>query len=197
MEENEKIDTPTMRIDCPVCNGKNTAVYSTKTHDVAYFGEVLETLIECEECGFKHTDVMTIEQKDPAKHSLTITKDSLSSRVVRSQTATVSLPEIGIKVEPGPKSEGYVSNIEGVIVRFKNATLRALNLFTDEESQKNANIVLENLEKVLNGEMETLLLIEDPFGQSAIMDIRTKTEPLSKEELKQLKTGFMVIDDDE
>jgi zinc finger protein len=39
------------------------------------------------------------------------------------------------------------------------------------------------------------LLIEDPFGQSKIMDVRAKTEPLTDEELKNLKTGFTVIDE--
>lgn len=186
-----------MKIDCPVCGGKNTAISITQTHEVAYFGEVIESLVQCDKCGFRHSDVMSVEQKDPAKHSLHITKDSLSSRVVRSQTSTVSLPEIGIKVEPGPKSEGYVSNVEGVLVRFKAATERALKMFTDEESQKNGKFVLENIQKILDGELETLLLIEDPFGQSKIMDLKAKSEPLTKEELKNLKTGFVVIDEDD
>ncbi|MBR5503993.1 MAG: ZPR1 zinc finger domain-containing protein [Methanobrevibacter sp.] len=184
-----------MKIDCPVCGGKNTASYLTQTHELAYFGEIVESTIICERCGFRHNDIITTEQKDPAKHSLTITKKSLDSRVVRSQSATVSLPEIGIKVEPGPKSEGYISNVEGVLVRFVEATQRALLMFDDDESQRNAKIVLEKLNKVLAGELETLLLIEDPFGQSKIMDIRAKTEPLTDEELKNLKTGFTIIDE--
>ena len=100
-----------MKMDCPVCGGKGTATYTTQTHELAYFGEVVESTIQCEKCGFRHNDILATEQKDPAKHSLIITKKSLDSRVVRSQSATVSLPEVGIKVEPGPKSEGYISNV--------------------------------------------------------------------------------------
>lgn len=184
-----------MKIDCPVCGGKNTATYTTQTHELAYFGEIVESTIQCEKCGFRHNDILATEQKDPAKHSLIISKKNLDSRVVRSQSATVSLPEIGIKVEPGPKSEGYISNVEGVVVRFIEATERALNMFKDDLSQENGKKVLENLNKVLNGEMETLLLIEDPFGQSKIMDVHAKTEPLTDEELKNLKTGFTVIEE--
>ena len=186
-----------MKIDCPVCGGKNTATYTTQTHELAYFGEIVESTIQCEKCGFRHNDILATEQKDPAKHSLIISKKNLDSRVVRSQSATVSLPEIGIKVEPGPKSEGYISNVEGVLIRFKEATESALNMFTDAASQENGKKVLENINKVLDGEMETLLLIEDPFGQSKIMDVRAKTEPLSDEELKHLKTGFTVIEDEQ
>ena len=186
-----------MKIDCPVCGGKNTATYTTHTHELASFGEIMESTIQWEKCGFRHNDSLATEQKDPAKHSLIISKKNLDSRVVRSQSATVSLPEIGIKVEPGPKSEGYISNVEGVLIRFKEATERALNMFTDAASQENGKKVLENINKVLDGEMETLLLIEDPFGQSKIMDVRAKTEPLSDEELKHLKTGFTVIEDEQ
>ena len=185
-----------MKMDCPVCGGKNTATYTTQTHELAYFGEIVESTIQCEKCGFRHNDIIATEQKDPAKHSLIISKKNLDSRVVRSQSATVSLPEIGIKVEPGPKSEGYISNVEGVLIRFRDATERALNMFADAKSQENGKKVLENINKVLDGEMETLLLIEDPFGQSKIMDVRAKTEPLTDEELKHLKTGFTVIEDE-
>ncbi|AMK14838.1 ZPR1 zinc finger domain-containing protein [Methanobrevibacter olleyae] len=184
-----------MKIDCPVCGGKNTATYTTQTHEIAYFGEIVESTIQCEKCGFRHNDILATEQKDPAKHSLTITEKSLDSRIVRSQSATVSLPEIGIKVEPGPKSEGYISNVEGVLLRFIATTERAMNIFQDDLSQENGKKVLNDLNKVLNGELETLLLIEDPFGQSKIMDIHAKTEPLTDEELKHLKTGFTVIDE--
>ncbi|MBQ6813010.1 MAG: ZPR1 zinc finger domain-containing protein [Methanobrevibacter sp.] len=197
MDKNDLIagQQASMKIDCPVCGGKNTANYTTQTHELAYFGEIVESTIQCEKCGFRHNDIIATEQKDPAKHSLIITEKSLDSRVVRSQSATVSLPEIGIKVEPGPKSEGYISNVEGVLIRFVNATEKALKMFEDAESQRNGKAVLEKLNKVLDGEMETLLLIEDPFGQSKIMDVRAKTEPLTDEELKHLKTGFTVIDD--
>lgn len=184
-----------MKVDCPVCGGKNTAISITQTHKVAYFGEVIESLVQCDKCGFRHSDVMCVEQKDPAKHSLQITTKTLSSRVVRSQSSTVSLPEIGIKVEPGPKSEGYISNVEGVLIRFKEATERALNMFQDDISQENGKKVLNDIQKVLDGELETLLLIEDPFGQSKIMDIKAISEPLTEEELKNLKTGFTVINE--
>ena len=186
-----------MRMDCPVCHSKNSAVNDTRTVNIPYFGDVMETTIMCEVCGFKHSDVMSLEHHDPARHTLKISENNLSSRVIRSQSATVTIPEIGIKVEPGPKSEGYVSNVEGVITRFKKATKRALTLFTDDESQKNAKKVLEDSDKVLNGDMEVTLIIEDPFGQSKIMDLKSVETPLTKEELKDLKTGFMVIDEDQ
>lgn len=184
-----------MIIDCPVCSGEKTAESTTKTSKIPHFGEILETSLICNACRYKHNDVISLEQKEPAKHSLTINKDTLKSRVVKSQSATVSIPELGLKVEPGPKSTGYISNVEGVVVRFEEGLKQALTVFDDAESQKNGLAILENLSILANGETEATLIIEDPFGQSNIIDINVKQETLTEEELKNLKTGFIIIED--
>ncbi|KZX14893.1 ZPR1 zinc-finger domain protein [Methanobrevibacter cuticularis] len=184
-----------MIIDCPVCNGKGTAESTTKTENIPYFGEVMESSLICNACGYKHNDIISLEQKDPIKLTLAINKDTLSSRVIKSQSATVSIPELGLKVEPGPKSLGYVSNVEGVITRFEEGVNRALTIFDDDESQKNGLAILEKLDKLIAGMLEATLIIEDPFGQSNLMDINVKKEELTKEELKNLKTGFAIIED--
>jgi len=187
-----------MKIDCPVCGVKNGAISKMDTTNIPYFGEVIETSITCPHCGFKHSDVMSVEKNDPAKHTLTINKNNLNSRVVRSQTSTVSIPEAGIKVEPGPKSQGYVSNVEGVIERFINATHRARALYDeDEESIKNIISTKNFLESILKGENEATLIIEDPYGQSKIVDLKAKSVPLTEEELKTLKTGFTILDQED
>jgi len=184
-----------MIITCPTCHEKESAKSIMKEIEIPHFGKVLETTIVCENCNYKHNDVIALEQKEPAKHQLKITKKTLSSRVVRSQSATVSIPEIGVKVEPGPKSEGYVSNVEGIIVRFENAVKRALNLFSDKDSLEKAENILEKLDELKKGKIEAELIIEDPFGQSNIVDSSAIITLLTKEELKNLKTGFTIIDE--
>ena len=186
-----------MIIKCPACGIEGVAKSIMKEIEIPHFGKVLETTIQCPSCGFKHSDVMSVEKNDPAKHSLKITKDNLDSRVVRSQTSTVSIPEAGIKVEPGPKSQGYVSNVEGVITRFISASNRAKALYPDAESQKKIKETINFLENILKGEAEATLLIEDPYGQSKIADLKATTVPLTEEELSQLQTGFTIIEKDE
>ncbi|MDR0911792.1 MAG: ZPR1 zinc finger domain-containing protein [Methanobrevibacter sp.] len=186
-----------MKIDCPVCGGIKTAKSITKTNNIPYFGEMLESTVICDKCGFKHNDEIVLEQKDPIRLELVINSSNLSSRVVKSPSATVSIPELGLKVEPGPKSKSYVSNVEGVLIRFNDAVKRALTLFTDVESQKNGNEILNIIKNILsnkNDEKIFTLVIEDPFGKSQIMDLKTKKRHLSDEELKKLKTGITIIE---
>ncbi|MDO5848880.1 MAG: ZPR1 zinc finger domain-containing protein [Methanobrevibacter sp.] len=185
-----------MVINCPACGAENKAKSIMREIEIPHFGKVLETTILCDECGFKHNDIIALEQHDPAKYTIDINKDNLSVRVVRSQSATVSIPELGVKVEPGPKSEGYVTNVEGIITRFKDATKKALNLFSEEEAQKNAKLVLEKLDSLSDGTSEATLIIYDPFGQSNIVSDNVKIEEIPEEELKELKTGFTIIEDE-
>ena len=88
-----------------------------------------------------------------------------------------------------------MTNIEGMITRFKDATKQALNLFSDETSQENAKIVLEKLDNLINGTQEATLIILDPFGQSNVVSDNVKIEKIPEKELEELKTGFSLIED--
>ena len=195
MSEEETTEINEMTIKCPACATEGTATSIMKEIEIPHFGKVLETTIQCKKCGFKHSDVIALEQNDPAKYTLKISKETLSVRVVRSQSATVTIPELGMKVEPGPKSEGYVTNVEGVLVRFEDAVKKALNLFDDVESQENAKKTLKHIQELKKGNGTATLIILDPFGQSNIVSEHVKIEEIPEEELRELKTGFAHIED--
>lgn len=184
-----------MIIKCPACGIEGVAKSIMKEIEIPHFGKVLETTIQCPSCGFKHSDIIALEQNDPAKYVIEINKNTLSTRVVRSQSATVSIPEVGVKVEPGPKSEGYVTNIEGMLTRFESAVKKALNLFDDEESQNNAKNTLTHIQELKKGNGTATLIILDPFGQSNIVSENVKVLEIPEDELHNLKTGFSHIED--
>ena len=184
-----------MIIKCPACAVEGVAKSIMKEIEIPHFGKVMETTIQCPSCGFKHSDIIALEQNDPAKYVLEINKNSLSVRVVRSQSATVIIPEIGVKVEPGPKSEGYVTNVEGVLTRFESAVKKALMLFEDNESQKNGKKALNQIQELKKGEGTATLIILDPFGQSNVVSENVEILEIPEEELHNLKTGFSHIED--
>ena len=184
-----------MIIKCPACSVEGKAKSIMKELEIPHFGKVLETSIQCPECGFKHSDIIALEQNDPAKYVLEINKNTLTVRVVRSQSATVSIPELGVKVEPGPKSEGYVTNVEGILNRFEDAVKKALNLFDDETSQINGKNTLNQIQELKKGNGTATLIIQDPFGQSKIVSDSAEILEIPEDELHDLKTGFSHIED--
>ena len=183
-----------MIIKCPACGIEGVAKSIMKELEIPHFGKVLETTLLCPSCGFRHSDVIALEQNDPAKYVLEINKNNLSIRVVRSQSATVIIPEVGVKVEPGPKSEGYVTNVEGMLTRFEDAVIKALNLFDDEESQANEKKTLAEIQELKKGNGTATLIILDPFGQSNIVSEKVEILEIPEEELSELKTGFSNLD---
>ena len=183
-----------IKTDCPICRGKNTLEMTSKTEKIPYFGEIMESTLLCAECGYKHSDTICLEQKEPVRYSLEINKDNINTRVVKSQTATLSIPELGLKVEPGPKSQGYVSNVEGVLNRFESAIATAIGWAEEEEIKANALKILEKIDNLKNGDEKATLVVEDPFGHSIIVNDAAKHRKLSENEIKELNTGFLTID---
>jgi zinc finger protein len=183
-----------IKTDCPVCMGKNTLEMTSKTEKIPYFGEIMESTLLCVECGYKHSDTICLEQKEPVRYTLEINENNINTRVVKSQTATLSIPELGLKVEPGPKSQGYVSNVEGVLNRFESAIATAIGWAEEEEIKENALKILEKIENLKDGDEKATLIVEDPFGHSIIVSDDAKHRKLSEDELKELNTGFMTIE---
>lgn len=179
--------------DCPICGNLKCVEVTTKTDNIPYFGEIMESTLLCRKCGYKHSDTICLEQKDPVHYTLIIGKEELNTRVIKSQSATLSMPELGLKVEPGPKSQGYVSNVEGVLERFEKAVETALAWADDPVARENAQSILDGLHQVRCGERQTELVVEDPFGHSAILHQDARKRGLTEDELKNLKTGFTII----
>ena len=98
-------------------------------------------------------------------------------------------------MEPGPKSEGYVTNVEGMLTRFEGAVKKALQLFEDEQSQANAKKTLAEIQELIKGNGTATLIIDDPFGQSNIVSDDVVISEIPEDELKELKTGFSHIED--
>ncbi|HDI12886.1 MAG: hypothetical protein DRN83_00230 [Hadesarchaea archaeon] len=172
---------------CPICGAENTFTIRGRINDIPHFGETMETLVSCSNCKFKHADVMHLEEHEPMRHEFKISSEKdLMVRVVKSSTGTIKMPELGITVKPGSGSEGYISNIEGVISRIERAIELAIEK-ADPIKRRRGMSKLNKLNAIRNGEKEAKIIVMDPFGHSAIIDKRAKKRRLSKREVDKLK----------
>ncbi len=185
--------------DCPICGGKNTLKALNHIHEIPYFGKVMESTIICEKCGYRNSDVMLLEEKDPKLYTVKVEEEKdLFTRVVRSKSGTIELEEIGIKIEPGPASQGFVTNVEGVLERAREILLMAKNFKkeeNDEESIKKIEEILEYIEDVKEGKKPLTVKIMDPFGNSALIGEKVKSRLLTKEEVAKLSKGPYIVYD--
>jgi zinc finger protein len=152
---------------CPTCNTETEYLYTTE--NIPYFSDILIISAICDSCGYKYVDTQLLRSHEPVRYEVAVDKEEdLGIRVVRSMSASLEIPELGVRIDPGPACQGFVSNIEGVLDRVRQIVEGAL-LWGDVEEQKNARGLLVKIEGVKCGAIPITLVLEDRCGNSAII----------------------------
>ncbi len=163
---------------CPFCK-KKTLTLTEENTDIPYFGKTYIFGMKCTNCNYAKTDVEAEERKDPTRVTIEITKaEDMNIRIVKGSEATVKIPTFKMEMTPGPASEGFVSNIEGLLSRFKKIVEDERDSAEDEDVKKNSKNLLKKIWKVEVGDATMKLIIEDPSGNSAIISPKATTEKI-------------------
>jgi zinc finger protein len=153
---------------CPIC-GENKLTLKEDEIEIPHFGRVFVMSMDCSACNYRKADVEPAERKEPCKYTFEInSEEDLNVKIVKSGEATLKIPHV-ITIEPGPGSEGYVTNVEGVIERVKKIIQSAGESEDDSNAKKKAKNLNKKLGKVLVGREKLKIIIEDPSGNSAII----------------------------
>jgi zinc finger protein len=181
---------------CPICAAE--VEFFWKTEDLPHFGETMIVSGTCSCCGFKHIDTIPLSQKEPSRYTIEVSElDDLDARVIRSCSGTVHVPELGVDIEPGPASESYLTNIEGVLDRIEgivNFATRSAREAGDLEKTSAGEAILDMISRARQGQFGFTMVIEDPMGNSAIISPKAIKSTLTKEEIANLKTGMTIVD---
>lgn len=158
---------------CPVCF-KPQLTLREEAVDVPYFGLTHVFSMRCSNCGYGMADVEADEDKGPVKQSFTVeSEQDLNARVVKSAAAVVKIPRM-VTIEGGPESDGFISNVEGLLVRFRDV-LEELRADDDKAVAKKAKSHLKKLNKVLAGHDSLTIKLEDETGNSAIISEKAQS----------------------
>jgi len=155
---------------CPFCN-KKTLTLRQAEREVPFFGKLAVFSMDCEneECGYHKADVEAEEKRSATKCSIEISsEEDLKIRVVKSSTATIKIAHIG-SIESGEASNGYITNIEGILNRIKRQVEIIKDSTDDNSEKKKAKNILKKLNKVLWGQEKIKITLNDPNGNSAII----------------------------
>jgi zinc finger protein len=164
---------------CPYCNTEIEYIYQTE--NIPYFSDILIISASCSSCGYKYVDTQLLTDKEPVRYEVAInSEEDLSIRIVRSMSASLEIPELGVRIDPGPACQGFVSNVEGVLDRIEQILNGALS-WGEEEERENAQKLLQRIEGVKCGEIPVTLLLEDRCGNSAIISEKAKKGPYMPE----------------
>jgi zinc finger protein len=183
----------TVEQPCPICFSEEGLTMIAHTSEIPYFGEHTQLTILCPSCGWKHTDFIPAEGKKPGAWSLEIdNSEMLSVRIVRSSSCTIRIDKLGLEVDPGGATTGYVSNIEGVLNRFEGAIqlmYRQSIASKEQEIVKKCELLLKKINLVKSGDLVVEMILLDPMGHSQILHSNAISRNLTNEELENLEVG--------
>lgn len=152
---------------CPLCHEKTLILTESET-EIPYFGKVYLYSMTCNNCKYHKADVESAEQKEPVKYTFEISsEDDMKVRIVKSSEATVKIPHI-TAITPGPASQGYITNIEGILNRVKQQ-IEILRDTAEDDDKTKAKNLLKKLIRIKWGQEKQKIIIEDPSGNSAII----------------------------
>ena len=162
---------------CPMCMNK-TLNLSEMERDVPYFGKVYLFFMTCSNCKYHKADIECVDSHEPSKYTFDITsEEDMKVRVVKSSQATIKIPHI-TTITPGPASNGYVSNIEGIFNRVKREIENVRDSAEDNDDRKKAKNLLKKIINIMWGKQTQKIIIEDPSGNSAIISDKAQKTKL-------------------
>jgi zinc finger protein len=179
------------RLRCPYCDSDSVALDQTR-YEVPQFGPVLLEAATCKNCGYKHTDVTTVRTQEPLALTAKINSlEDLTMRVIKSGTSTINIPEFGATITSGPYSEGYISNVEGVLTKIEEA-LTIMLASADAKALQKGERVLRKIRAAKQVKPNFTFVIKDPQGNSALISPsvgKVKIRRLTRSEFLKLRFG--------
>ena len=181
---------------CPNCDSEGLLTNDTE-YNVDNFGSVLLNVTSCPHCGYRHTDVLTLTNREPVflRVKIRSLKD-LNIKVIKSGTATVDIPEFKATITPGPNSEGYITNVEGILEKIEDALTFMLSS-VDSVRLRKGKKTLKQIRDAREGKSHFTLIIQDPLGNSGLVaeadQSKITKRKLTNKELARIKFGQYAV----
>jgi zinc finger protein len=156
------------KVTCASC-GKKTLNVKEVYSQIPNFGRIVMVSMLCSSCGYRVFDTVSLEYKGPTRVEFQIknAKD-LKARIIRSTTSTLTIPELGLELKPGPRSEAFITNAEGVLDRFLGVAEQLIRA-SEGKSKESARGALKRIKSAIDGKIPFRIIIEDDYGNSAII----------------------------
>lgn len=169
MTEVDTSDYQIQTIVCPACNDENAKVI-THILDIPYYDDFAMVNISCPKCGYRSSDFVNLKSKDPIHQKYHVTDESDgSTKIVRSTDGIVSIPELGVKIEPVSGGSSWIRNLEGILNDIKDKLIISLKQNSGDINRHEVKSRLKKLRKMIKFELSYTVEVQDPTGNSLIL----------------------------
>ncbi|XP_008305142.1 zinc finger protein ZPR1 [Stegastes partitus] len=161
--------------NCPECNAP--ASTNMKLVQIPHFKEVIIMATNCDSCGHRTNEVKSggATEELGTKITLNITDSSDMTRdVLKSETCSVMIPELEFELGMAALG-GKFTTLEGLLKDIKDLIV-AKNPFVCGDSGTTDRVQKLNefgavLDKVIAGEMNVHIILDDPAGNSYLQNV--------------------------
>lgn len=163
-------ETPGQRytVTCPSC-GRDTLVVREIYSEIPRFGRTVIVSMLCSKCGYRVNDSISLESKGPKRIEFKVLIPAdLSARLIRSETSYIVVPELGLELKPGPRSEAFITNLEGLLERFLQVAEQLESTSGGKKGEK-TKALLKRLRRAMDGGIPFTVIVEDEAGNSAVI----------------------------
>lgn len=186
MSEKKKPNPEKIEFKCPRC--KDGTIHMNKTvYDLPDEDKMLIITFQCDNCDYRNNDIIPLTTRmEPGISELKVTnEEDLKSKLYRSPTASLEIPELELEVEPGPRASFYFTNVEGILERFKSAVLTYRHTIEEKDLKiEEIDTILDNIDKAMQGNFNFTLKMTDLEGGSYIVP-----QDKSKFNFKKIKSS--------
>jgi zinc finger protein len=101
----------------------------------------------------------------PVMFTLKIVGESdLVTRVIKSKSACIEIPELDIRILPGLNSKDLICDVSGLLSRIEGAIEMGLSMGAEKSDE-----LLEKIAQLKDGRRRATLVLTDPSGLSLIL----------------------------
>ncbi|KAG5508272.1 hypothetical protein JKF63_05528 [Porcisia hertigi] len=177
VEEGQFSDVTQIPCDCPAC--RQPGYLKMHECDIPYFKQTIIMAFKCDHCGYKNNEIKTGGEINAKGLRLTLhvtSEDDLRRDVLKSETATLIVPEVHLELSPGTLG-GFFSSVEGTITQVRDQLKSlpqaafAVGDSADEASKSMLQFV-EELDELLTLKREFTFILDDPLGNVYIQNPR-------------------------
>jgi len=116
---------------------------------------------KCKACGYRITWIYPYEEGKKLIHKYKIKrKEDLNTIVIIGENTDIEIPELGLKFLSTENEPGYLSTIEGILLRF----LEKIDVICETECEDKRKMI----DEAISGKKTFTLILLDRHGRSRI-----------------------------
>lgn len=161
---------------CPACKARSLSQTMYLYQEPKTLDEILIFTTHCDNCGFKKADTMPVQPSHHARAKRFILHvesiEDMDSKIYRASTASIEIPDLEILLEPGLKADFFITNVEGVLLKFKEICLYMLRDENEDKARDVINARIKDIDSLLALERPFRVIIDDADGFSYVLPAR-------------------------